>query len=767
MIRIRNIGEVRRGVVEPPQSLMRFDGKPAIGMAMANVPRANIVSLGQALDKRLAELEAELPVGIEIHRISWQSELVVESIDVFIISLLQAVAIVLAVLWVSMGFSTAMVVGMCGLVFVILASFLVMWLWGIDLQRMSLGALVIAMGMMVDNAIVVADGILVRIQEGMDRTRAAIEAATLPSLPLLCATVIAVMAFYPIYVSKESAGEYCASLFQVVAISLLLSWVFSVTATPLMCIWILPQPKKTTTAGDQYSGGMFRVFRGILDASLRVRWLFIAVMLAMLIASLWAFQFIDRTFFPASSRLQLMVDFWAPEGTKIQVTSDEVKPLEEWLMADDRVTAVSTFIGQGPPRFYLPVEPEKPYSSYAQLIVNVSDLASLNELLPETQSWANENLPEALTIVRRYGLGPSKTWTVEARLSGPAIADPQELRKLSNQFADILRASPHASAVQPDGRGQEEKVVVDYNQERARWSGVSRENIARATRRAHDGYEVGQYREQDKLLPILLRNPEEERARIAGTLPNLQIHPTFTASTVPLLQVTSGIDMEWEDPLIWRRDRRRTVTVEARTPDGVPASVLMNDVRPQIEAITLPPGYSLEWGGEYEDSRNAQRALIPGLVPAAVIMAITVVALFNAFRPPLIILCVIPFAMIGVSVGLLATGQPFGFLALLGAMSLVGMMVKNAIVLLDQVNIELRAGKSQYDALMDATLSRFRPVMLAAGTTVLGVIPLLQDVFWVAMAVTIMFGLAFGTLLTMVLLPVLYACFYRIPSRRG
>lgn len=764
VIRIRDIGKVRRGTVEPPHNMMRFDGQPAIGIAIANVPRANIVDLGRALDQRLADLTTNLPVGIETHKVSWQSDLVDESIRQFMVSLAQAVAIVLVVLWLFMGFSTAMVVGMCGLIFVILGSFLVMWLWGIDLQRMSLGALIIAMGMMVDNAIVVADGVLVRIGEGMDRTKAAIEAATLPSWPLLGATVIAVMAFYPIYASNESAGEYCASLFQVVAVALLLSWVLSVTVTPLMCIWLLPQPKHATGGADPYSGAMFRTFRGVLGAAIRVRWLFVVAMVALLAVSLWGFQFIDRTFFPDSARLQLMIDYWAPQGTKIQATSANVRPLEEHLMADDRVTAVCTFIGQGPPRFYLPVEPEKPYGSYAQLIVNLKSLDGLNTLLPEMQAWADENVPEALSIVRRYGLGPSKTWTVEARISGPAVASAKELRSLADQCADIMLASPYASVVQTDWRERVKKVVVDYNQERARWSGVSRDNVARTTKRAYDGYPVGQYREGDKLLPILLRNTEEERARAAGSLPSLQVHPSFSASTVPLSQVTSGVDVKWEDSIIWRRDRRRTITVQARTPDGTPASLLLDDVRDQVEAIQMPPGYSLEWGGEYESARDSQQSLIPGIVPALVIMAITVVALFNAFRPPLIILCVIPFAMIGVTIGLLATGQPFGFLALLGAMSLVGMMVKNAIVLLDQVNIEKAAGKSDYNALVDASSSRLRPVLLAAGTTVLGVIPLLKDVFWVAMAVTIMFGLAFGTLLTMVLLPVLYACFYRVVS---
>ncbi len=770
LVRIGDIGTVRRGYVEPAFWEMRYNGRPALGMSISNVSGANVVDLGRALDKRLKELEANLPIGIEIKKISWQSKLVSESIVSFMGSLALAVLIVLVVLWVAMGLRTALIVGLCGLVFVILGSLLVMFLWGIDLQRMSLGALVIAMGMMVDNAIVVIDGIVVRMQKGMSRTKAAVEAATMPAWPLLAATVVAVMAFYPIYASNEAAGEYCASLFQVVAVSLLLSWLLSVTITPLMCIWFLPEPKHSVGEEDLYGGGMYRLFRSFLGKAIRFRWAVIGILVALLGVAFYGFGFLDRSFFPESARLQLMIDYWAPEGTRIQTVSDDLAVIEKRLKDDDRVTSVSAFLGQGPPRFYLPVDPEQPYQSYAQLIVNFRDYKGLNELIPEIDAWMDGNVPQALKVIRRYGMGPSETWKVEARISGPAIADPNVLRELGRRSVEILEASDHSKVARVDWRQRVPKVVADYNQERARWSLVSRDNIARATQIAYDGYVVGQYRERDKLLPIFLRNPEQERRQFAASIDTLQVHPSMSSDTVPLSQVTTGVDIEWEDPILWRRDRRRTITVQANPPDGVPASALRDDVKDQIEAMIAQQidekglhGYTLQWGGEFESSHDSQMSLIPGVIPAMLIVAITVIALFNAFRPPLIIACVIPFAMIGVTLGLLLTGQPFGFLALLGAMSLAGMMTKNAIVLLDQINLEKEAGKSDYQAVMDAAVSRLRPVVLAAATTVLGVIPLLPDVFWVAMAVTIMFGLAFGTLLTMILLPVLYAFFYRIP----
>jgi multidrug efflux pump subunit AcrB len=694
LMRIRDVAIVRRGYVQPPGEIMRFDGQPAIGLAISNLPGVNIVDLGAAIDARLAEIEELLPIGIEAKRISWQSHLVAESINGFVISLIQAVVIVLFVLWIAMGMRTAMIVGLCGLVFTIIASFVFMNVFGIDLQRMSLGALVIAMGMMVDNAIVVVDGIVVRMERGMDRVKAAVEAATLPSMPLLGATIVAVMAFYPIAASEESAGEYCATLFSVVAIALMLSWVLSVTITPVLCVALLPQPK--ADQADPYAGRLYVAFRGLLRACIKVRWLVVLVLIGMLVASGIGFGWVNQMFFPASARPQFMVDYWAPEGTRIQAVKANMGPIEEFLNEDEDVTAVSTFIGRGPPRFYLPV-------------------------------------------------------------------DPEILRDLAAQAEEIIAASPHAEVVRTSWRQRVKKIVAHFDQANARWTGVSRPDIASATRRAYDGLPVGQYREKDKLLPILLRVTEEERETFAHNLDVLQVRPPLGDESIPLAQLTTSIDVEWEDPLIWRFNRRRAITVQA-VPIGL-ASVLRGDVIEAIEAIPLPDGYELMWDGEYRSARDAQQSLIPGMLPAAVIIAVIVVALFNAYRPPLIILCAIPFALIGVTVGLLATGQPFGFVALLGAMSLAGMMIKNAVVLLDQVNIEKEGGMDDFDAIMEAAMSRLRPVVLAAATTVLGVIPLLPDVFWVSMAVTIMFGLAFGTVITMIFVPVLYTILFRVKSR--
>jgi multidrug efflux pump subunit AcrB len=762
LIRIRDIATVEPGYLEPPITLMRYNRQPAIGISITNVSGVNTVDVGERIDQRIDEIIPLLPIGIEVHRVHWQSDIVREAVNGFLINFAEAVGIVLLVLTLAMGWRMGVIIG-SSLILTILGSFILMAIFGIDLQRMSLGALVIALGMMVDNSIVVADGIAVRLQKGMERKKAAIEAASQPSMPLLGATVVAVMAFYPIFASVADAGEYCRTLFTVVAISLLTSWLISMTLTPLQCIDMLPEPKKEKADEEPYAGGFYRVFRRILEGAIRIRFFTIATMAALLVVSLISFGNVKQMFFPDSSMTKFMIDYWAPEGTRIQTVAADLKLAEKKLLTDERVESVATFIGAGPPRFYLPVDPESPYQSFAQFIVNVQDYRDIDDLMNELHIWFRQDFPQALVPLRKYGVGPSNTWKFELRISGPAIADPGVLRSLADQVVAIMEGSPFSDAARTDWRQRVQKVVPEYNQERARWAVVTREDIANTTKRAYDGRSIGLYREKDDLIPIVLRHVGEERESVSN-MKVLQVQPRMSTYTIPLSQVTDDVKTEWEDSLIWRRDRRRTITVQANPVFGVTLPTLRASVLADIEAIELPPGYSMEWGGEHEDTVDSQAALIPGVIPSVAVILFIIVALFNAFRPPLIIVLTIPFAAIGITAGLLSTGTPFGFLALLGAMSLAGMMIKNAIVLLDEINLQLESGKSQYQAVVDSALSRLRPVVLAAATTVLGVIPLLQDIFWIGMAVTIMAGLTFGTILTMVLVPTLYCTLFRVKS---
>jgi multidrug efflux pump subunit AcrB len=766
LIRIRDIGNVRFGYREPPAQIMRFNGEMAIAIAISNVQGANIVEVGRRVDRRRAELEPLLPVGIEIQKVAWQSDEVSTAVNGFLVSFLQAVLIVLVVLTLAMGWRMAVVIG-SALVLTILGTFLVMNLMNIDLHRMSLGALIIALGMMVDNAIVVADGYMVRTKRGMDPKQAAIESASQPSWPLLGATVIAVMAFFPIYSSTEGVGEYCASLFTVVAIALIVSWVVSMMVTPLQCMAMIREPKKKkkkeNESDDEYGGKFFGLFTKVLHSTIRRRWITLVVFAAIFVAGFLGFGQVKQLFFPDSSRPQFMIDFWATEGTRIQKTAEDLEPVERMLLDDPRVKDVSAFIGAGPPRFYLPVESDPANPSYGELVVTVHDYKEIDGLIDELEDYFSINYPDEQVPIIKFLVGPGFKWKFEARFSGPAEADPAVLWEAARKGKEIVEASPYAGYVRVDWRQRTKTVVPEYSQERGRWTGTSREDIAQATKRAFDGLLIGLYRERDDLIPIVMRHTEAERRNVAN-LPFLQVQPSFSTNPIPLSQVTSGVSPGFEYGTIWRYSRRRAVTVQATPAVGETFPTLYDDVIDQFNAIDLPTGYSLEWRGEYENSTRAQSSLIPGLVPAIIIILFIIILLFSEVKPTIIIIAVLPFVVVGVTVGLLGTKIPFGFMSLLGMLSLMGMMIKSAIVLLDQIRLEINAGKDRYRAVIDSALARLRPVVLAAGTTVLGVAPLLPDVFWVSMAVTIMAGLTIGTIITMVLVPVLYATFYKIPS---
>jgi multidrug efflux pump subunit AcrB len=594
----------------------------------------------------------------------------------------------------------------------------------------------------------------------MERNAAAIEAASLPSIPLLGATIVACMAFYPIFASDFDTGEYAGSLFTVVAISLLISWLLSQTLTPLMCVMFLPDPKDKG-GKDPYDTPMFRAFGGVLDRCIRYRRLFMLFMLVLLGVSLWGFTKVEQLYFPDANRTQFMVDYWVEEGARIEKTTAGVAEIERELATYEEVALVSSFIGAGPPRFYLPVNPESNYPSYAQMIVNTHTLDQVNPVIAKLNAWLDENNSDALVRVRPYAVDAFDDWKFEARFAGPATADPVILRDLAEQGMAILRDSDYAAEIRSNWRTPSRELQLQYNDNRASFAGVTRNDVGRTTRRAVDGLTVGLYREDDELIPITLRSVQRVRDSAAMDLELLQITRQNATDTLPLSQVVDGAEFIWRENVIWRWDRKRAITVQSGIRNGT-APRLMADVRDKFEAIPLPLGYTLEWDGEYNSQRESTEALLPGFGPTAVIILFIIVALFNAFRPPMIIILVIPFAVIGITFGLLVTNTPFGFIALLGGMSLIGMMIKNSVVLLDEVNQNLGRGMGQYQAVKQAAISRLAPVSNAAATTVFGVIPLMSDQFWVGLAVTIMFGLAFGTVLTMLVVPVLYAIFFKV-----
>lgn len=759
-VRLGDVATIRRGYLEPPANLIRYDGKSAIGLGISTVAGGNVVTMGQALAARLQQLQSQMPLGIEFGIISLQSDAVVTAIDGFTISLLEAVAIVIAVLLVFMGLRSGLLIGFI-LVLTIVASFLFLKSWGVALERISLGALIIALGMLVDNAIVIVDGILIRLQRGEQARPASIAVVQQSSIPLLGATIIAILAFAAIGTSDDSTGEFCRSLFQVVLVSLLLSWVTAVTVTPVLCVMFLPTTAPavdsdgSSAAVDPYDSGFYRTYKVFLAACIRLRGVSIGVVLGVFALSIYGFGFLDQSFFPPSTRPQFQVDFWLPKGTDIDHTGREAAEVEKYLLNRDGVTHVTSLIGKGGLRFLLTYTPEKANTGYVQFLVDVDGADRIDGLIPEIEAHLAEHFPDAVSYAYKFELGPGSNGKIRARFSGP---DSNILRGLSDQALAIMDEDGGAKAIHTDWWNQVKVLEPVIANEAANLNGIQRKDVSHVLRQGFQGLTVGVYREKDLLLPIVMRAEQAERSSV-DSIRNLQIWSPAAGAMIPLRQVVSGFETRFEDELIIRRDRNRTITVFSDPKSG-PAGALFARLRPKIEAIALPDGYTLGWGGEYEDSGDAQAAMAGSIPVFMLFMLIVTIGLFNSLKQPAIIWLCVPLAVIGVTAGLLATGQPFGFMALLGFLSLMGMLIKNAIVLIDEINLQRSEGKVLLPAILDAATSRLRPVSMAASTTALGMIPLVADDFFRAMAVTIIGGLVFATVLTMIVVPVLYSIFY-------
>jgi multidrug efflux pump subunit AcrB len=754
-VRLQDLADIERGYLEPKKSILRYDGKMSIGLGISTVSGGNVITMGKALRDRLVELENQRPVGIDFGIISLQSEAVAEAISGFTASLLQAVAIVIVVLLFFMGLRSGLLIGAV-LLITIVGSFIFLNPMDVALERISLGALIIALGMLVDNAIVVVDGILIRQQKGESAESAASAVVKQSAWPLLGATIIAILAFAAIGTSDDSTGEFCRSLFQVVMVSLLLSWITAVTITPLLCVMFLKTPTEGIAQVDPYSQGFYLKYRSFLSLCIRKRYLTTAIVAGMFGTALWGFSFVDQSFFPSSSRPQFMLDIWLPQGTHIDETTARVQEIETYLGEKDEISHVTSMIGQGGLRFLLTYGPEKLNSSYAQLIVDVHDYRVIKELGPRIEKEFAARYPDALTYHSPFQLGPGSTGKIQARFSGPDIS---VLRRLSEETKAIFRADADSKSIRTDWRERVKLVQPVLADQRANASGITRPMVAQTMKQAFQGDVAGYYREDDLSIPIVLRARDRDRDNISSAQ-NLQIWSPVAQRNIPLRQVVSGFETVFENEIINRRDRKRTMTVYADPNTGL-ASKLFERVRGPVEALELPLGYTLEWGGEYEDSGKANKAIASTIPVFVLAMILVTIILFNSLRQPLIIWLCVPLALIGVSVGLLSTGQPFGFMALLGFPSLMGMLIKNAIVLIDQINLETGEGKQLLPAIIDSGVSRLRPVSMAALTTALGMIPLLMYAFFASMAITIIGGLIFATILTMVVVPVFYSILYR------
>ncbi|MBW1859825.1 MAG: efflux RND transporter permease subunit, partial [Deltaproteobacteria bacterium] len=794
LVYLGDVADIVRGYQEPPTNILRFDGKPAIGLGISTVSGGNVITMGESLEELWEELRAQSPLGMEINVIALQTDAVTSAINGFLVSLAQAVGIVIVVLLIFMGLRSGLIIGAVLLV-TIMGTFIFMNIWDVTLERISLGALVIALGMLVDNAIVVTDGMRVRMSQGDDAMKAARDVVGQTGVPLLGATVIAILAFASIGTSQDSTGEYCRTLFSVVMISLSLSWVTAVTTTPLLCKTFLktaPPQNGSGPAKDPYAGKLYQFYRGFLSTSIRFRWITVAVVVALFFASLTGFGFVKTMFFPDAPRPQYYLDFWFPEGTHIDETERRMERAENYLLSADGVEHVATSIGGSQVRFLLTYTPESPYYSYAQILVTVDDFLQIPSMMAKALTDLEELFPDAVVNTRAFMLGPSEGGKIQLRISGP---DPQVLRELGTVAEGIIRDDPVAKGVRNEWRNKVMVMRPELAEAQARRAGITRPMLAQAVESAVEGTSAGVYRERDELLPIIARSPGPERTNF-DNLGAIQIWSPAAQQMIPVGQIVTGFETEFEDAYIWRRGRTKMLRIHADQRTGLPSELLAR-VKPKIEqalgvdteqvlgkkvspeewnASTIKvvdegmwplkgtPGYYLGWGGEVEDSARAQTAIATYIKIFFSLMILMVIILFNSIRKTLIIWLTVPLAIIGVTAGLLIFKQPFGFMAMLGMMSLAGMLIKNAIVLIDQIGIEIQTGKPVFQAIVDSGASRLIPVSMAALTTILGMVPLLQDVFFISMAVTIMFGLGFATVLTLIFVPVLYAIFFKARS---
>lgn len=758
LIRIGDIAKVWRGHVDPPMQLMTFNGQPAIGIGISTVDGGNVVKMGEAVKTRLAQLDAFRPTGMRIDDINYQSDNVQESINNFIINLIESVLIVIGILLLTMGWRAGLVIGLT-LILIILGTFIGMDLSRIDMQLVSLGALIIALGMLVDNAIVIVDGYLVKTSRGEKPPEALKSITQETQWPLLGATLVAILAFLAVGFNPGSIGEFCRSLFYVIAISLMLSWIMALTFTPLLCLLIIKvQPSRTET-GDVYDGRIYKTYQRLLQYVLTKRGIVLTLLILGIGAAAWGYAKVPKVFFPDSTRKQFYIDYWRNQASHIDSTAKDVDEIATFVRTLPGVGSTATFVGEGALRFILSYDYNSPSPDYGQIVVDVDDYRRIESLSAKIARFIDGHYPSANAMVMRFSDGLSIPFKIEARFRGP---DRAVLRQLASRAKAIMEADDNTQYIRDDWRDPVKISKLSYSEIKARQTGISRKELAEALGWNFTGITCGVFRENNTLIPIISRPEEAERKSIAE-LPNVQVWSRASARSYSLAQACDDITTDWEDPQIRHRDRVPTITVQCSPIRGT-AAALQKNLQKKIEAIELPPLYSMEWGGELEESEIAERGLKKLFPVSLILMFLLVAMLFRTVRESLVAFSILPFALIGVVGGLFMLNLPFGFMAILGFLGLSGMLLKNAIVLLDQINLELEAGHSRYDAIVMASVSRLRPVTMAAGTTVLGVAPLLWDSFFASMAATIMFGLLGATILTLLVVPLVYAILFRVKN---
>ncbi|ACK50016.1 acriflavin resistance protein [Methylocella silvestris BL2] len=753
LIRLRDIAEVRRGYSDPPQPLFRVDGKPAIGLAIAMRDGGDILALGANIRSELDKAVAELPLGVEPALVSDQPQVVTTAIGEFMESLWQAVAIIMAISVVSLGLRPGAIVALT-IPLTIAIVFPIMEFLDIDLQRISLGALIISLSLLVDDAMTTIDAMTTRLALGDDKEKAASFAYKTLAFPMLTGTFVTIAGFVPIGFARSAAGEYTFSIFAVVAIALIVSWFVAVLFAPLLGVWLLKAPP--AGAAPEKPNIVLRLFRSVLVGMMRMRWISIAAALGCLVAALIVLPHVPRQFFPASDRPELVVDLTLPQNASIYASEAASAKLDAMLKEDPDVASWSTYVGRGAIRFYLPLNVQLANDFFSQAVVVAKDVAARERLQAKLEKELAEQLPTVVARVSPLELGPPVGWPVQYRVSGP---DTGKVREIALKLAEVMGGNATVRDVNFDWMEPARKVRIKIDQDQARLLGLSSQALATSLNAVMTGLPITQVRDDIYLVNVVARATDEQRISLS-TLRSMQL-PVAGGRTVPLSQVAS-FDFEQELPLLWRRDRTPTLTVQAETAKGVLPETAVHALAPAIDKLraSLPDQYQITTGGTVEESVASQASVFAMLPVAAILMLFFLMMQLQSFGRMFLVVAIVPFGLIGIVFALFAANRPLGFVAILGILALVGMIARNAVILIDQIETERAQGRDIWNAVIEAALSRFRPIMLTAISTVLGMIPIAPTVFWGPMAFAIMGGLFVATMLTLLVLPVFYITLY-------
>lgn len=759
IIRLKDIAKVERGYVEPISQKMYFNGQMSMGISLSPESGTNIVNTGKVIDEKIIELKEKLPVGIDIKKVYYQPDLVTSAINNFILNLIMSVITVVGILLLTMGMRSGLIIG-ANLVLSILGTLIFMLAMKIDMQRVSLGSFIIAMGMLVDNSIVIVDGVLVRRNQGMSMEDALSESTHKPALPLLGATFIAAIAFLPAYLMASYTGEYVSSSFWVIGISLMLSWVLCLTQTPVYCkLYLENEPiKEPSEREKKFYSKVHSVLEYLLDRKKST----LSFMAMALFVSGVIFMQIPKTFFPDSDKKGFTISLWAPEGSKIEVVEKATNELGKYLSENKNVTNVVETIGSSPARYYVCTIPELPNPAYGEIIVSVDKLKNLETVANSALDYANKNLAGIVVGAKKYPNGVPTQYPIEIAFSGQ---DPKILRDLANEAMEIIKKHPDVSNVKTDWRNKILTWNGDYSQSKGLRGNITPIDVTTGLMRTTTGMPIGKIEENDNSLAVILK----ETKGSSNDINDIGQTPIWgaTLKSEPLSGVLNKEFLSFEEGQIWRRNRVRTITVQCDVPMGVIAEEVRRGFKEEIENIKLPKGYTMTWFGEHHEQVKNFIALMSEVPLTLIIMFTICVLLFASVKIPMIIFSALPFAMIGIAPGLFLTGKSFGFMSTIGFVSLSGMMIKNMIVLVDEINYEINIlKKDKFTALVDSAVSRMRSVALAALTTILGMIPLLWDPLYGDMAATIIFGLFVSTVLTLFVFPVGYGLFYNIKRNK-